>query len=211
MSLSTTMRAVPFAPSVTGSTRARKGPCAAGSSPPFKATMPAASGSPSKLQPSESGTLTSRGSTWVRSLTGALPTAPPDRYASVRSSGTATGAIWRSFGPDIRARIVGSRNSSTVKVPEVVRSVLPFAPIATVYSPSAAALGIVQRVSALPWPRNASGSSYVWSVPTWRMTTLGLAGMSCTQPKPASVRVRTMCFIDTVSRARSKVRSSTVT
>ena len=56
--------------------------------------------------------------------------------------------------------------------------------------------------------RQVSGCVYSCPLPTWVMTRV--SGFLPGRPKPARVSVRIRCFIDTVSPARSSVRSNTV-
>ena len=55
--------------------------------------------------------------------------------------------------------------------------------------------------------RQVSGWVYSCPLPTCVMTSV--PGFDLGRPKPALVSLRRMCFIDTVSPARSRVRSNT--
>ena len=75
-----------------------------------------------------------------------------------------------------------------------------------------AAGGIAKVFSAL-WPpvgvlRHVTGCVYCWPLPVCVSTSV--SGNLGGRPKPALVCVRRMCFIDTVSPARSSVRSKIV-
>ena len=56
--------------------------------------------------------------------------------------------------------------------------------------------------------RQCKGWVYSCPLPTWVMTSV--SGLAWGRPKPLPVSVRSRCFIDTVSPARSSVRSNTV-
>ncbi len=56
--------------------------------------------------------------------------------------------------------------------------------------------------------RQASGWVYCWPLPVW--VTISVAGSTAGRPRPWAVWARSRCFIDTVSPARSSVRSNTV-
>ena len=110
----------------------------------------------------------------------------------------------------------GRRNSSTRKL-VVPSSILPYLPVpplsAMWYTPSLADLGILNSDTAdkpLPGRCQASGRVNSSRLPTWVITTCvgnwSLPGI----PRPPMVWARIRCFIDTVSPARSRLRSSTV-
>ena len=58
------------------------------------------------------------GCTWARSVTGSRPAPPPARYSTLMSSGSSVAATSGSAGAESRARIRGTRNSSTRNRPE---------------------------------------------------------------------------------------------
>jgi hypothetical protein len=82
----------------------------------------------------------------------------------------------------------------------------------TWYTPSLAAGGTAKLLWALRPPvavlRHASGWVNCWPLPTWVMTSV--SGRAVGKAKPWRVSARSTCFIDTVSPARSSVRSKMV-
>ena len=138
---------------------------------------------------------------------------PPAMALSWAAKGSSVGATSTPDGPLSRASTSGTRKASTRKLP-LPRRCWPRCK-ATSYRPSAAVLGMSQRLSvdrAVAAPRcgQLSGRRTSVSLPTWVSTTSVGSVSTAGRAKPLASWSRTKCFMDTVSPTRSSVRSSTV-